>query len=82
MPSIDLGTGIAIFGVAFGAWAWVVMWGVNVMRREFSELKGQVQSMNATHNAHVIQTERRLTMLESDFQYVKARLGHEPRHEQ
>lgn len=75
MPQIELGTGIAIFGLAFAAWAWIVAWGVGVMRREFSELKGQVQAMGATQQAHVVQTERRLTILESEFGYLKTKVS-------
>ncbi len=29
---------IGIFGLAFGAWAWVVAWGVGITRREIAEL--------------------------------------------
>ena len=67
----DIGTGIAIFGGAFGAWAWVVAWGVSVIRKEVESLKAEIVAVNATQVLHVNQTERRLTMLETEFTFFK-----------
>ena len=80
---MSIGTGIAIFGAAFGMWAWVVAWGVSVMRKEISELKTQMLDIGTSHHTHINQTERRLTMLEAEFGFVKnamhlARPHHEP----
>lgn len=67
----DIGTGITIFGVAFGAWAWVVAWGVSVIRKEVESLKAEIVAVNSTQVMHVNQTERRLTMLETEFTFFK-----------
>lgn len=71
---ISLGTGIAVFGAAFGCWAWVVGWGVSVMRKEMGELKSTLMNVSTSQNVHIQQTERRLTMLETEFQYIKSSL--------
>ena len=74
MPQIELGTGIAIFGGAFAMWAWVVAWGVAIMRRELEGVKGQISSFASQQNLHITQTERRLTMLETEFQFIKTHM--------
>lgn len=76
MESISLGGGIAVFGGAFACWAWVVAWGVSVMRKEMHELKTTLTGVSAAQNVHIQQTERRLTMLETEFQFIKSRLYH------
>jgi 5-bromo-4-chloroindolyl phosphate hydrolysis protein len=75
---IHLSTAIAIFGGAFGCWAWVVMWGVSVIRKEVAELKQEIHSTGQSQQVHINQTERRLTMLETEFSYVKAHLLYRP----
>lgn len=74
MNGIPLGTGIAIFGAAFAAWAWLVGWGVAIIRREVAALKDEIadsrQSADrAQHDAHrlMIEVEHRLTAVESDI---------------
>ena len=77
-PDISMGTALAIFGLAFGAWAWVVAWGVSVVRREVQDMKSIANSSSVALNAHIHQTERRLTMLETEFQYVKLAVTRHP----
>ena len=72
MPDIPVGTALTIFGAAVGCWAWVVGWAASVIRREVADLKKHVEAFATTQAAHVTQTERRLTMLETEFAYIKA----------
>jgi len=76
-PDISMGTALAIFGMAFAAWAWVVAWGVSVVRKEVHDMKSIATSSGTALNAHINQTERRLTMLETEFQYVKRAINHQ-----
>jgi hypothetical protein len=73
---IDIGTGLSIFGMAFGGWAAVVAWGIGVIRREVQALKEQIQSTTITQIQHVNQTERRLTMLETEFGFLRRKMDH------
>ena len=70
--AVSLGTGLAILGVAFGAWAFVLGWVLMIVRREFADLRGFVQEeserrRNADERAHHdrLQLERRLTEIET-----------------
>ena len=72
MPDIPVGTALTVFGAAFACWAWVVGWAAAVIRREVADLKDHVEKFALTQAAHVTQTERRLTMLETEFAYIKA----------
>ena len=76
MEHIDLSTAVAIFGLAFGAWAFVVAWGVGVIKKEVVELKELARSTQEKHEQHVNQTERRLTMLETEFGYLRRKTDH------
>ena len=76
-PDISMGTALAIFGMAFAAWAWVVAWGVSVVRKEVQDMKAIANASGAALNSHINQTERRLTMLETEFQYVKRAINHQ-----
>jgi len=69
---IDIGTALTVFGAAFAMWAWVVAWGVSIIRREVGDLKTTVLATEKAQQIHVTQTERRLTMLETEFAYLKA----------
>ena len=69
--SISIGTGLTVLGMAFTAWAFVVAWGVGVVRREVAEIKGQLHATATAQATHVNQTERRLTMLETEFGYLR-----------
>lgn len=62
---IPIGTAIAILGLAFGAWAWVVMWGVGVVRREISELKLELREERSQARKERVETEGRLSHLET-----------------
>lgn len=69
---LKLPTAIAIFGLAFGFWGWVVAWGISVIRKEVGEIRAEIHSTSAAQQVHINQTERRLTMLETEFSYIKA----------
>lgn len=75
---IDVGTALTVLSIAFGVWAWVVAWGVSVIRKEVQDMKHAATNTGATLNAHVHQTERRLTMLETEFAWLKTtfRINH------
>ena len=69
---IGLGTALTVLSIAFGVWAWVVAWGVSVIRREVHDMKVAANNTGGQLTAHVNQTERRLTMLETEFGWIKA----------
>jgi hypothetical protein len=69
--TISIGTGLTILGLAFGGWAGVVAWGIGVIRREVKDIKDQVHITSQAQITHVNQTERRLTMLETEFAYMR-----------
>ena len=71
MP-VEIGTALTVLSIAFGVWAWVVAWGVSVIRKEVQEMKGAASTTGTQLTAHVHQTERRLTMLETEFGWIKA----------
>lgn len=68
---IDIGTGVAILGAAFGGWAVVVAWGIGVIRKEVQEIKIQARATSDAQITHINQTERRLTMLETEFGFLR-----------
>ena len=74
--NIEIGTGLTIFGLAFGGWAFVVAWGIGVIRKEVQELKEQITNTTLTQITHVNQTERRLTMLETEFGFLRRKMDH------
>ena len=74
--NIDIGTGLAILGAAFGAWAFVVGWGIGVIRKEVGEIKVQAAETTRIQVMHVNQTERRLTMLETEFGFIRRKIDH------
>ena len=69
---INLGTALTTLSIAFGVWAWVVAWGVSVIRKEVHDMKVAASMTGGQLTAHVNQTERRLTMLETEFGWIKA----------
>ena len=68
---LTLPSAVAIFGLAFGAWAWVVAWGINIVKREVHSLKEAAESTAKSLDNHVLLTEKRLTMLEVEFGYIR-----------
>lgn len=74
--TISIGTGLSILGLAFGGWAGVVAWGIGVIRKEVGDIKAQVHVTSQTQITHVNQTERRLTMLETEFGFMRRKLDH------
>jgi hypothetical protein len=75
-PAISIGSGLAILGMAFGGWAAVVAWGIGVIRKEVHELKAQVGRTADSQVTHINQTERRLTMLETEFGFLRRKIDH------
>ena len=69
---IGLDRALTVLSIAFAVWAWVVAWGVSVIRSEVQDMKKEAHSAATTLTAHVHQTERRLTMLETEFGWIKA----------
>lgn len=69
---MDVSTALTALSVAFGVWAWVVAWGVGVVRKEVQDMKSAAKETGSTLSDHVNQTERRLTMLETEFGWIKA----------
>ena len=69
---IGLGTALTVLSIAFAVWAWVVAWGVSVIRKEVHDMKVAAHTTGGQLTAHVNQTERRLTMLETEFGWIKA----------
>ena len=85
----SLGAGIAIFGAAFAAWAWVVAWGVGIVRNEISQLRAVIKDtadrqtdIAKNQEQHILLTERRLTMLETEFGYIRRYLAHGADHDE
>lgn len=76
MEQIEIGTGLAILGAAFGGWAAVVAWGIGVIRKEVAEIKTQSMEVSRIQVQHVNQTERRLTMLETEFSFLRRKMDH------
>ena len=72
MHAPDIDTALTALSIAFAVWAWVVAWGVSVVRKEVSEMKHTAQAATHAWTEHVTQTERRLTMLETEFHWVKS----------
>jgi len=62
--------------MAFGAWAFVVGWGIGVIRKEVGEIKIQAAETARMQMMHVNQTERRLTMLETEFGFLRRKFDH------
>lgn len=67
MPDIPLGTALAVFAAAFGAWAWVVAWGVSTIRAEVHAIKSQVGKLGEQAHAQMMEVEHRLTLVEADI---------------
>ena len=65
--AISMPTAVAIFGLAFGCWAWVVGWGVSVIRRELDDLKDKVHHASMESTRTMLEVEHRLTVVESDI---------------
>jgi len=70
-PEFSIGNALTALSLAFGVWAWVVAWGISIVRKEVQEMKSIAALSNSSLNLHINQTERRLTMLETEFQYLK-----------
>lgn len=72
---VDLGVAITILGLAFGAWAWIVAWGIQIVRKEVTDLKKAGIDTAGALTEHIRLTERRLTMLETEFGFLRRYLG-------
>ena len=72
---ISIGTALTVLSVAFGVWAWVVAWGVSAIRKEVHDMRVTTKDTAGVLTSHIHQTERRLTMLETEFGWIKASFG-------
>jgi len=75
---MDVETALTVLSIAFGVWAWVVAWGVNVVRKEVEAMRATTGHTGNVLSAHVNQTERRLTMLETEFGWIKSAIRPAP----
>lgn len=75
---IEVGTALTALSFAFGIWAWVVAWGVKVIRNEMTLLRRASQETSRSLEAHILATERRLTMLETEFGFIRRYLSKDP----
>lgn len=71
MTALSIETALAVLGLAFTVWAGVVAWGVAVIRREVSDMKQTGKETGQALTSHVTQTERRLSMLEAEWRWMK-----------
>lgn len=62
---ISVSVGLTFLGLAFGAWAWVVYWGVTVIRAEVKDLKIALKQHVDEYIADRRSIEHRMTELES-----------------
>lgn len=74
-PQIDVVDAVAIAAAAFGAWAWLGWWGVRVIRKELQQVTLAASATAEALTAHILLTEKRLTMLETEFAFVRRYLG-------
>jgi len=74
---IEVGTALTALAGAFGVWAWVVAWGVGVIRREMAFTRAAAGKATDSLEAHILATERRLTMLETEFAFIRRYLAKE-----
>jgi len=71
---MSVGNALSLLSLAFGVWAWVVAWGVATIRRETTNMANAAAETSKTLSEHIHQTERRLTMLETEFKYISRRI--------
>lgn len=74
---IEIGTALTILSFAFGAWAWVVAWGVKIIRHEMGQTRAAAAAAGQSLENHILATERRLTMLETEFGFIRRYLVRE-----
>jgi hypothetical protein len=72
---IDVGTALTVLSFAFGAWAWVVAWGVKIIRHEMGQTRAAAAAAGQSLENHILATERRLTMLETEFGFIRRYLA-------
>lgn len=65
LSHISLGTGITVLALAFGAWAWVVAWGVMVVRREIEEIRKASKATAEELHKISLNREARISHLET-----------------
>lgn len=75
---IDIADALFVGATAFGAWAWVVWWGIRVVRKEIGSLAVSAEATAKALTDHILLTEKRLTMLETEFAFVRRYLSHHP----
>lgn len=80
---ISIETALAVLAGAFGIWAWIVGWGVSVIKREMENTRNAALRASESLENHILATERRLTMLETEFGFLRRYLSfkEDTRHE-
>ena len=79
---IDMGIALTVFGLAFGAWAFIVKTEITKFRSDLEhfteafeerlkEMAGALNDTAGTVTTHITHTERRLTMLETEFGFLR-----------
>ena len=76
MPEISVAESMSIGALAFMAWAWVVYWGIGVMRKELREMGATAAATAQALTDHILLTEKRLTMLETEFAFLRRYISH------
>lgn len=69
--TLSLEMALGMLGLAFTVWAGVVAWGVGVIRKEVADMKLSGKDTSTALTTHVTQTERRLSMLETEWRWLK-----------
>lgn len=68
---LGIETALTVLGISFSMWAGVVAWGVAVLRKEASDMKQTNKEITTALTTHITQTERRLSMLEAEWRWLK-----------
>lgn len=82
MIEISPEVAVTVIGLAFGGWAAVASWGVSVFRDGIESLRVELTELKKAGNdtayaltEHVRLTEKRLTMLETEFGFIRRYLA-------
>lgn len=68
---VDVGLALTFLSFAFGLWALVLQWGVKVIRKEMADTRAEAVKTGQALVEHTLVTEKRLTMLETEFGFVR-----------
>lgn len=68
---VDVGLALTFLSFAFGLWAAVLQWGVKVIRKEMAETREVSEQTAHALVGLTLTTEKRLTMLETEFGFMR-----------